>query len=288
MFAVLVLQLIFDSTTVFDLVLLIKGSLGFAALFFSILLLDFIVRKNNLSKQNTYIVLVYGCLLALLPIVDLFFVLIAAQILLFLGIRRAISLRSQKRTIKKIFDAAFWIAIASLFYFWSWVYIVALYVAILYFSQQNYRYWLLPIFGLVTVAVLYVTGYFVFFDSFPLWSSVFVSPDFDFGSWFKGDQVLIPAIYLSIGLVSGLLFYFRLNKTLFKLKRVQLYCILMLLIVAVAAIFGPKTQPETWILITFPLSVVAGNVIQDNTQRIITEVLLWGLVVSPILLAVLL
>jgi hypothetical protein len=287
-FVVMILQLVFDATTVFDLTLLLTASVGFAAIFFSILLLDFIVRKNSLSKQNTYIVLIYGCLLAFLPLVDLFFVLIAAQILLFLGIRRAISLRSNKRTIKKIFDAAFWIAIASLIYFWSWVYIIALYAAVLYFSKQNYRYWLLPLFGLILVALLYVTGYFVIFDKFPLWESIFVSPDLDFNSWLKGNDVLVPAIFIGLSIIGGLLFYIRLSKTLFKLKRVQLYCILMLFIVGIAAIFGPKTQPQTWILMTFPLSVVAGNVVQDNTQRIITEVLLWGLVASPIVLAILL
>ncbi|MEP2936590.1 MAG: hypothetical protein ABJM06_10700 [Gilvibacter sp.] len=287
-FLVFVLQLSFDPATVFDFNLLVKALAGFAAIFFSILLLDFIVRKNTLSRPNTYIVLVYGGLIALLPIWNLLFALIIAQILLFLGIRRSISLRSQKRSIKKIFDAAFWFSIASLFYFWSAVYIVALFAAILYFSSRDYRYWLLPLFGVAVVLLLYFTGYLLWFDTIPQFTSLIAYPDFDFRQWTSDGLAIVPSIYLSLGLLCGLLFYYKLRKMLFKLKRVQLYCILMLILVGAAAFIGPKSQPESWILLSFPLAVVAGNVIQENTHRIITEVLLWALVLSPVLLTVML
>ncbi len=286
LFAVFVLQLVFDPNTVFDLSLLLKGLLGFGAIFFSILLLDFVVRKNSLSRQNTYIVLVYGCLIAFLPIFDLLFELILAQILMLLGIRRSISLRSNKRVTKKIFDAAFWIAIATLLSFWFAVYLVALYVAILYFTLRSYQYWLLPIFGIAVIAVLYLTGHLMWLDSLPKWTSIFQAPDFDFSSWVSGEALLIPAVYLGLSFICGLIFYVKQRKSLFKLKRIQLYCIFMLLISCTTAIFGPKLQPETWILVTFPLAVVAGNVTQENTHRIITELLLWVLVLCPIALSV--
>lgn len=287
-FVVFLIQVGFSPDTILDLNLLFRVLLGFATLFFSILLLDFIVRKNNLSRPNTYIVLVYGCLIALLPINSLLFVLIIAQLLLFLGIRRSISLRSQKRSTKKIFDAAFWITIACLFYFWSAVYLVALFAAILYFSSRDYRYWLLPFFGIAVVLILFFTGHLLWFNTLPQLERFIIYPDLHFKSWSNIELSLVPIIYLSLGLLSGLLFYYKLRKMLFKLKRVQLYCILMLILAGAAAVLGPKTQPETWIIMTFPLAVVAGNVIQENTHRIITELLLWALVLSPIILTVML
>jgi hypothetical protein len=175
-----------------------------------------------------------------------------------------------------------------LFYFWSAAYVLALYAAILYFSTRNYRYWLLPIFGIVLVVFLFTTGHLMWANQLPIYSSYLLVPDVDFSSWFTGKTALIPILFLSLSLVGGLLFYLKLRKTLFKLKRVQMYCILMLMIATAAALLGVKTQPETWIITTFPLAVVAGNVIQENTHRLITELLLWALFLSPIVLAIVL
>ena len=56
-----------------------------------------------------------------------------------LALRRLISLQSKLDIKKKLFDAAFWITIATLFYFWSMLFFALVIVALIYYSQNDIK-----------------------------------------------------------------------------------------------------------------------------------------------------
>ena len=68
-----------------------------------------------------------------------------------LGYRRIISLRSQINVNKKLFDAAFWIAIAAYFIFGLYCFLLLIIITLLLYTDNNIKHWLIPFTGLLTV-----------------------------------------------------------------------------------------------------------------------------------------
>ena len=62
--------------------------------------------------------------------------LLIANVLVLFALRRLISLHSKLHIKKKLFDAAFWIALASLFYVWVLLFLLIVIVALIYYWQK--------------------------------------------------------------------------------------------------------------------------------------------------------
>jgi len=87
-------------------------------LILSLFVLNFIAKKNDLTKRSAYKTLLFALfaisfaeLLENAPV-------IISNLCILLALRRIISLKSHKFVQQKIFDATFWIAIATLYNFW--------------------------------------------------------------------------------------------------------------------------------------------------------------------------
>ncbi|MES2545383.1 MAG: DUF6427 family protein [Bacteroidota bacterium] len=117
---------------------------------------NFIIKKNGLSKDSSYTVLFYFLLLLFFPSVLDNFNLIIANFFILMAIRRLMSLQSMKMQKEKIFDASLWIFAASLFQFWSILFIVLVFVSILFHAAKDYRNWVLPFIAFFAVAVLFL------------------------------------------------------------------------------------------------------------------------------------
>ena len=61
-----------------------------------------------------------------------------------------------KKRIKKIFDGAFWVGVATLIAPWSSLAILLIYVAIYLFDKVNWRNIIIPLIGFCTPIVIYV------------------------------------------------------------------------------------------------------------------------------------
>lgn len=129
-----------------------------AGLFFillgSVLLANFIVKKNGLSKDSGYTILFYFLFLLFFPSIFDHTKLILANFFILLALRRLLSLQSLKASKEKIFDASLWIFIASLFHFWSILYLVLVFISILFHVSRDYRNWVLPFIALFVVGIL--------------------------------------------------------------------------------------------------------------------------------------
>lgn len=103
----------------------------FLMVLLSLFIFDFFVTRNSLTKKNSYGLYVFVLCFAIFPQTILHSEVLWANFFVLLALRRLISLRSHKHIKKKLFDAAFWIALASLFYFWAIVFFILVYVALL-------------------------------------------------------------------------------------------------------------------------------------------------------------
>ena len=86
--------------------------------------LNFIAKRNELTQRNAYKTLLFAAFSCMLFEVLRNDDVIIANFFVLLAMRRVISLRSQRVTTRKIFDASLWIFVASLFYFWAVLFMI--------------------------------------------------------------------------------------------------------------------------------------------------------------------
>ena len=176
-----------------------------AGLFFlligSVFLVNFITRKNSLSKDNTYAMFLFLVFLVLFPTILVNTNIIISNFFLLLALRRLVSLQSLITPKEKIFDASFWIFAAALFHFWSIIYIVLVFISIVFHVSRDYRNWLIPFIAFFAIGILYIMiglivgeGFFkTFFES--------ASISFDFTYFENIYQNVALAIYSSIAVL---------------------------------------------------------------------------------------
>lgn len=121
----------------------------------SFFMVNFIVKKNGLSKDNGYAIFFYLLFLLIFPTIFNNTNVIYASFFILLALRRLISLQSLKASKEKIFDASFWIFVASLFQFWSILFVILVFISIVFHVSRDYRNWVLPFIALLSVAILF-------------------------------------------------------------------------------------------------------------------------------------
>ncbi len=101
----------------------VKNGLFLFLAILTVFVLNFIIRKNSLTEDNSYAILFYILISSYFPYSFILEGVFISNFILLLAFRRIYSLRSSLQTKEKIFDGAFWIGIASLFYEWSLLYL---------------------------------------------------------------------------------------------------------------------------------------------------------------------
>ena len=129
----------------------------------SLLVLNFVTKRNGLSKDSAYTVFFYFLFTISFPTVFNEIDLVFANFFVILALRRLISLQTLKLPKEKIFDASLWIFVAALFHFWCILLIVLVFISILFHVSRDYRNWVLPFLAFFCVLV-FLFAYALLFD----------------------------------------------------------------------------------------------------------------------------
>ena len=154
MLAFFLLYQIQDLTWTNSLVSISEKLVLFVVLLGSILITNFVAKKNGMSKDSSYTIFFYFLFLLFFPSVLDKTNLILSNLFILLALRRLISLQSLKDSKEKIFDASLWIFVAALFHFWSILYIVLVFISIIFHVARDYKNWILPVIALFSVATI--------------------------------------------------------------------------------------------------------------------------------------
>jgi hypothetical protein len=127
----------------------------------SIALFQFTTLKNELTQNNSYSLWVHSCLLVIGALYSTSIEAFTSYLFFLLALRRLLSMRTGRGLVKKIFDASFWIAIAALFYSWTSLLILIVFISIILYAFANVKYWTIPFIAISCVALLTFT-----FDQF--------------------------------------------------------------------------------------------------------------------------
>ena len=160
---VVILMLVFFSIYQFQdlswmnsFLLISKKGILFCVLLVSIFITNFVAKKNGLSKDSTYTIFFYFLFLLFFPSVLDNLNLILSNFFILLALRRLISLQSLKASKEKIFDASLWVFLATLFHFWSIIFIVLVFISIIFHVSRDYRNWILPFIAFFIVGILFM------------------------------------------------------------------------------------------------------------------------------------
>lgn len=251
---------------------------------FAMLLVDFIIRKNALTKSNTYGILLFSSFLMMIPGIYSKTNLLLANIFLLLALRRILSLRSGLHNEKKILDAAFWISLASFFYFHSLLFLIVLYIAIFKSKHTNYKHLLIPVLGFLAVFILFTTYNFLLYDSFDWFYNWSPSVSIDF-SIYKGQDLVVPAsVLFTFVLLFGGARLLRFATIPKKEKPNKFLMFIVALITLSIVIISPQKTGMEFLFMATPIAIISSNFIENNAKVWINEVTLWLMVLVPIFL----
>ncbi|MAM17711.1 MAG: hypothetical protein CME35_01915 [Gramella sp.] len=264
----------------FELLLFLKKLVLLITLVFSLLVLNFIAKKNELTKRSAYKTLFFTLFAVSFANLMQSETAIIANLFVVLALRRLISLRSRKFIQKKIFDASFWIAIASLYQFWSILFLGLVFMAILNFAAY-FKNWLIPLVAVVSVAILTVCFHLVVYEELYYLNDWFQMSNFDF-SFYGNLQMLIPLSILLGLLVWTILNYFSMMQKASVTRRPVLGMILLsLAIAAVVAVFAPTKNGSELIFFLAPFSIITSSYFDGKKDRVFKEIVLIALLAMP-------
>ena len=261
---------------------ILKELVLYSVTILSIFVLSFFVNKNNLTKQNSFKILFFSLFLACIPETIQHGNIIISNVFILFAIRRIISLRSNLSIKKKLFDAAFWIVLASLFYFWSILFLILVFAALIFYSIGQINNWIIPFTGILTV-VLIVVCYYILTENFFGDINRYVDGlSFDFSNYNKLSLIISITIILSLGLWA-LFFYIRKLQDKTRVYRPSFILILIALIIgSTIVILAPNKNGSEFIFLFGPLAIIMTNYIESIKETWFAEVFVWLLIITPI------
>ena len=252
----------------------LQSFIGIAAAILSLFVLNFLVENNGLGRSNSFVIFSYVFFIGMIPLGLVTSNIVIANFFIFLALRRILSLSAPVGVKKKILDAAILISVASIFYFWAILFFVILFLGILYYAIQDYRNWIIPSIGWITVfiiaqaATVIFTGEFLSID----WYSEKIS--------FSLEEFQTVTHFIGLGIPLLVALFFLVVYGL-KFKRWQattkpgvIIVLCMLLIAFATFVFAEDKDISKLFLLAGPVSIMAGSFFQSLKKGWLKEFVL--------------
>jgi len=260
-----------------------KSILKLLITLFSVFLLDFLVSKNNLTQRNSYTIMTFGLLFGMFPQAMMYSDLLLANLFVLFALRRLISLHSNLNIKKKLFDAGFWIALATLFYFWSILFFALVIVSLIYHSQNDIKNTFIPFIGLATVVMLLFIYNILFFGVFIRPSNFELYASLDFTTYNSAENILKFTV-LFTSFVWIFIYFFRILADKNQKIRPSYFLIAWASIMAVLiAIISPIKNGSEFLFLFGPFSIIMANYIEAISERWFKEIFVILLIITPII-----
>jgi hypothetical protein len=247
------------------------------------MIVNFIVKKNKLTKDNSYALLLMVFLFGTFPEAMFSSNIVFANFALMLGFRKIYSLRSGVDTKLKLFDACFWIGVATLLYSWSIFFILLVYVGMIIHQKLTVKNLFIPIVGFLTPMIIYFT-YCLYFESATFFYNKFsYEINLDFSSYTL-LKLLIPVIFLSIVLLWSLV---KITPKVVSVRNNFKFSwdllINHLLISITIVVLAPTKNGSELFFVIFPSAVMVANLMHHIKSKIIRNMILYAFLLVSVL-----
>ncbi|MEO6346818.1 MAG: DUF6427 family protein [Aquaticitalea sp.] len=247
----------------------------------SLFILDFFASRNSLTKKNSYKLLMFGLFLAMLPETLLNSNALMSNFFILLALRRLISLRTQKELKKKLFDAAFWISVATLFYVWASLFFVLILAAIFLYSIVNVKNWIVPLTGVLTVAIIWISAMLVMNRDISNYFDALFVYSFDFTGLNSVRIIISATILISYGTWGSFYFIKHLKDKSKSLRPSFTLIVISSIIALMIILMSPQKNGSEFIFLFAPLAIIMTNYLEVTREKWFKEVLIWVLILIP-------
>lgn len=265
-------------------VFIFKQLAVFGICILTVLVFNFIITKNSLTKTNNFEIVLFSLFLLTMVQTTNNTQILLSNLLVLLGLRRIISLRSQKNIKNKLFEGALFIALASLFYFWAILFFVAILFSLIFYSDNNIKHWVIPFLGVATVFSIGVGASIVIYDDF---FGVFKSSrgiSYDYSSYNSIKYLVAITMLFSFGIWSSI-FYLQNIKKKKRDLRPSFKIIIIAAIMAFALILlAPNKAGSEFLFLFAPLALIVTNYIEIVDDKWFKEIFLGILLGTPFVL----
>ena len=256
----------------------------FIVTYLSLLVLNFISIKNKFVRGSSYDIILYAVFLLSIPLLLSNPYIIFANFFVLLGLRRLISLHTQRDLAKKLFDAAFWISVATIFYFWSILFFILILILLIMYTDNVVKHWLTPFVGVITVFVLAVTFSILYHGTF---FTVFKSlpyVNFDYTIYNSPSVIIALTMLFSFG-AWATIFYAKSVKGQKKSIRPVFKIIPIAVFIGfIIAVLAPQKNGSEFLFILGPLAIIISNYIESMESNWFKELFLGLLIFMPFIL----
>ncbi len=245
------------------------------------LMLHFVVQRNDITDKGTYTILLYAFLTSILPGALTNITVLIAGFLIMIGLQNLLHLRNGKHIKAKVFNASIYISLASLAFFWSIGFIVLIFMAISYFEPKNYRNWIIPIIALIMTYLFANCFTLLFYDSFFLLNDYIDPISFSFEPYLAKDQLFSAGI-LSICMFFFLVIYlFKFNRKPANIKPILRLIIAYLIIATAIAIISPHNNAFELFFAAAPLAIIGATYLEMQYYEFAKEINIWVFLLIP-------
>ena len=249
----------------------------------SVVVINFVTKKNGLSKDSSYTIFFYLLFVVFFPSVLNEPNLLLANFFVLLAMRRLISLQTLKSPKEKIFDASLWIFVATLFHFWSILFVFLVFMSIFFHVSRDYRNWVLPFIAFVAVFIIFALFAFIF-DKMAI-ENLFHKITFNFNiDYFTNVyQNIAISLYVTIALffIASLILTLSNRPLILNSSYKKLFA--WIFIVTLVFAISPEKSNGLMIFSVAPLAIMATNHIEITQIKWQNEVVLFLVIICSFL-----
>jgi len=249
----------------------------------TVFVINFISQKNELARKSAFRLILFASITTAFPDALLHPEVIISGLLVLLGLRRILSLRSGLYMERKLFDTGFLLCLATLIFFYAHLFVIVLLVALLFYGRTSIRFWIIPWIAWISIGMLLVCYILAMNLDMTYFYSFVDDISFDFLNYSK-LSLLIPITFFSSFLVWSIWsFLGEMQKAVIVQKPLYLIVIVTALVTIAIAVFSPDKSGKEWYFFAFPLAIIGSSFFENATNKWIPEVFLWMIVAIPIL-----
>ena len=275
MFVVYSITIVFVFSEEFSIIFFFKKTFYLFLAILTVFIFDFIIRKNTLTQDNSFALFFYILFFGFFPFSFGNVSLLVANFFLLLSFRKIYSLRTSYKTKEKIFDSAFWIGIASLFYNWSFAYIILVYLAIIIFWKNDWRNFFIPIIGFITPLFLLYVYFLATNDLSQFYEVWHLDYGFNYNDYVQGTYIY-PIVFILIFVLLSI--YPTTAKSLSAKKDFKATWTVLIFQIGLSfflVLIAPIKNSSEFIFLFFPLSILFANYLQNIKRHWLKEVILY-------------
>lgn len=254
----------------------------YLVLFATIALFSFFVAKNNLTGRSSYKLLIFVVLLAIVPNSVISDKLLISNLFLLLAMRRVYSLRSKKRMKKKLFDAGFWIGMATIFYFPALLFFLWIPIALILFSIDDLKNWIVPLLGLLTLIVICMTLAVLASEPFESFLQIIEPLSLEYSNYNSIELIVGITIFISLGIWAATYYLLHIKEKSKGIKSSHYLVVYSAIMAFLLVIIAPNKNGSEFIFLVAPMAIIMTNFIEGISDKRFAEVYLWVLILTPL------